>query len=115
MRDVFHSLLVHYEQDAPIQVEDRYVNAALAPDYIDADFNQVTPTEYLMEVAPLQRVEHVVRATLPDARIRRLLALRAGEPVLTIERLTWSRGERASYALLHHPGSRFELRGGFDL
>ena len=115
MRDVFHSLLVHYEQDAPIQVEDRYVNAALAPGYIDADFNQVTPTEYLMEVAPLQRVEHVVRATLPDARIRRLLALRAGEPLLTIERLTWSRGERASYALLHHPGSRFELRGGFDL
>jgi GntR family histidine utilization transcriptional repressor len=112
-RDVFHSVIVHYENDIVLQVEDRYVNPLLAPDYLAADFQAVTPHEYLMEVAPLQRVEHVVRAVLPAARIRALLKLRAQEPALLIERVTWSRGERASFALLFHPGSRFELCGGF--
>jgi len=111
---VYHSVLVHYEQDRPLQVEDRYVNPTVAPDYLKAQFASVTPYEYLMEVAPLQRVEHTVRAVLPDAAIARRLELAPGDPALLIERVTFSRGNRASYALLYHPGSSFELRGGFD-
>jgi GntR family histidine utilization transcriptional repressor len=114
-REVFHSLVVHFENDVVLQVEDRYVNPLLAPGYLGADFQAVTPHEYLMEVAPLQRVEHVVRAVLPAARIRAHLKLRAQEPALLIERVTWSGGARASFALLYHPGSRFELRGGFEV
>lgn len=113
-REVFHSLLVHYEQDRPLQVEDRYVNPLLAPDYLDVPFATKTPYEHLMEVAPLQRVEHVVRAVLPEPRIAELLELSVPEPALVIERVTWSRGQRASFAVLYHPGDRFELRGGFD-
>ena len=113
-REVFHSLLVHYEQDRPLQVEDRYVNPLLAPDYLDVPFATKTPYEHLMEVAPLQRVEHVVRAVLPDARIAELLELSDLEPTLVIERVTWSRGQRASFAVLSHPVKSFELRGGFD-
>jgi GntR family transcriptional regulator, histidine utilization repressor len=52
---------------------------------------------------------------LPEPYLARLLKLRAPEPALLIERVTWSRGARASYALLYHPGSRFELRGGFEV
>ena len=115
VREIFHSLVVHFENDAVLQVEDRYVNPQLAPDYLAADFAALTPHEYLMEVAPLQRVEHVVRAVLPAARIRALLQLRAQEPALLIERVTWSGNERASFALLYHPGSRFELRGDFQV
>lgn len=111
---VYHSVLVHYEQDRPLQVEDRFVNPTLAPDYLTAQFARITPYEYLMEVAPLQRVEHTVRAVMPEPVVSRLLELPAGEPALLIERVTWSRGARASYALLYHPGSTFELRGGFD-
>jgi GntR family histidine utilization transcriptional repressor len=112
---VFHSLIVHFENDVALQVEDRYVNPLVAPDYLATDFTQVTPHEYLMEVAPLQRVEHVVRAVHPETRIRALLKLTAGEPALLIERLTWSRALPASFALLYHPGNRFELRGGFEV
>jgi GntR family transcriptional regulator, histidine utilization repressor len=115
MGEVFHSLVVHFENDAVLQVEDRYVNPALAPGYLAADFTALTPHEYLMEAAPLQRVEHVVRAMLPVARIRALLRLGASEPALLIERVTWSCEARASFALLYHPGSRFELRGGFEV
>jgi GntR family transcriptional regulator, histidine utilization repressor len=112
---IFHTLIVHFEKDLPAQLEDRYVNPALAPDYLAMDFTGTTPNEYLMEVAPLQRVEHAVRAMQPDAAMRRHLAMGAKEAVLLIERVTWSRGQRASYALLYHPGNRFELRGNFDI
>jgi GntR family histidine utilization transcriptional repressor len=113
-RTVFRSLIVHYEDGLPLQVEDRYVNPALAPQYLAVDFGRVTPHEYLMAVAPLERVEHVVRAVLADAHIGALLALEKGAAVLLLERLTWSRQRRASYALLHHAGNRFELSGVFD-
>ena len=68
-----------------------------------------------MEVAPLERVEHVVRAVAPTPLVRRLLALGDDDAVLLIERTTWSRAQRASFAQLHHAGSRFELHGVFDL
>src|SRR5271170_3822155 len=114
-RLVFHSLIVHFENDVPLQVEDRYVNPAVAPEYLQADFASITPHEYLMEVAPLRRVEHVVRAALPPLPIRRLLKLKPHEAALVIERTTWSKSARASFATLHHPGGRFELRGVFDI
>ena len=114
-RHVFRSLIVHFDNDVALQVEDRYVNPAAAPGYLAVDFSTVTTHEYLMDVAPLERVEHVVRAVAPAPQVRALLALGADDAVLLIERTTWSRGERASFARLHHAGSRFELRGVFDL
>src|SRR5690606_19090542 len=38
--DLFHSLIVHFENDIPLQVEDRYVNPAVAPDYLNMDFDK---------------------------------------------------------------------------
>lgn len=114
-RHVFHSVIVHHENDVPLQLEDRYVDPAAAPDYLDVDLSVTTPHEYLMQVAPLERVEHIVKAVSPPARIARLLRLSPGEAALVIERTTWSRERRASFAVLHHAGSRFELRGVFDL
>ena len=61
-RSVFKSVIVHSENELPLQVDERYVNPALAPDYLTTDFTTITPHEYLMQVAPLERVEHVVRA-----------------------------------------------------
>ena len=43
--NVFHLLLVHYENGAPIQVEDRHVLASFAPDCLTQDFEHVTHTE----------------------------------------------------------------------
>jgi GntR family histidine utilization transcriptional repressor len=115
VRHAFRSVVVHFEDDVPLQVEDRYVNPAVAPEYLSADLTRTTAHEYLMRVAPLERVQHVVRAVAPDARVSRLLGLGADEPVLLIERTTWSRSLPASFACLYHAGSRFELRGVFDI
>jgi GntR family transcriptional regulator, histidine utilization repressor len=108
-----HSVVVHYESASPLQVEDRYVNPAVIPGYRKNDFTQITPHDYLMRVAPLQRAEHTVRAVTPDARIRRLLQLSAAEACLLILRRTWSHDRIATVATLHHPGTRYELTGAF--
>jgi GntR family transcriptional regulator, histidine utilization repressor len=108
------SLLVHLEDGVPLQVEDRYVNPTVAPGYLRNDFSRTTPHEFLMQVAPLQRVEHTVRAIVPERRIRRMLKLEAGDACLLIMRRTWTHGRVASVADLYHPGSRYELAGAFQ-
>lgn len=106
---LFHSIIVHHEADQPLQHEDRYVLAEIAPEYGEVDFTQRTPNEYLTAIAPIERFEHRVRAMVPDAPIRKLLGMRANEPALVMTRRTWSRGRVASFVTLTHPGHRFEL------
>ena len=112
--DVFHLLLVHYENGAPIQVEDRHVLASFAPGCLEQDFEKVTPSAYLTTVAPLQEADHVVRAVLPNAAVRQHLQMSAGEPALVVIRRTWSDGRPVTFTRLHHPGSRYELTGRLE-
>lgn len=112
---IFHSIIVHHEAEFPIQLEERFVLASIAPDYGKLDFTQMTPNEYLTHIAPLERVEHRVNATMPDERIRSILGLSDGEPVLRMTRRTWSRSRLVSHAWLTHPGSRFELSAAFSI
>ncbi|EMD83376.1 Histidine utilization repressor [Pacificimonas flava] len=112
---VFHSIIVHHEGGVPIQLEDRLVLAAIAPEYGKIDFAQTTPNEYLTRVAPLERVEHVVRARMPDKLTCERLELDSCEPVLIMIRKTWSGGRLASFARLTHPAPRFELSATFTV
>ncbi|WP_019203945.1 histidine utilization repressor [Tsukamurella sp. 1534] len=111
---VFHSVLVHYEDDRAIQLEDRLVVPAQAPDYLAQDFTHRTPHAYLMDIAPLMRGEHVVEAVVPGAEERRLLQLDEHEAGLLIRRRTWSHDRVVSAARLLHPGTRYRLEGVFD-
>lgn len=110
---IFHSVILHEEQNIPIQIEDRIVNGGLAPDYGSQDFTQITPYDYLMRIAPLQKAEHVVKAIVPAEEIRRQLQMEDHDPCLLIKRRTWTQGQVASSAQLYHPGSRYELSGRF--
>lgn len=110
---LFHSLMIHYENDQPVQLEDRLVNPQMAPDYLQQDYTAQTPYTYLMRVAPLTAGEHIVEAVLPDARQCRHLAIDAQEPCLLIRRQTWSDSKIVTYARLLYPGSRYKLLGRF--
>ncbi len=110
---LYRSLLVHYENDLPVQLEDRLVNPQLAPDYLNQDYLQQTPYTYLMRVAPLTAGEHIVEAVLPDAQQCRHLAIYPEEPCLLIRRQTWSDSNIVTYARLLYPGSRYKLLGHF--
>ena len=108
---VFHSVIVHIDNEVPVQLEDRYTNPALAPDYLAQDFSRQTPNAYLSRVAPIESVEHVVEAVMPTAQAARWLQVTPPEACLQINRRTWSAGRVASYARLLHPGSRYRLGG----
>jgi len=110
---LFHSVLIHHENDVPIQLEQRYVNPALAPLYLGQDFTRVTPNAYLTRVAPIQQVEHVVRAIAADSNAALQLRLKPGAPCLALTRRTWSANALAALTELIHPGDRFALSGRF--
>jgi GntR family histidine utilization transcriptional repressor len=110
---LFHSALLHFENDLPIQFEDRLIDPRLAPDYMRQDFSQITPAHYLNMVAPLQEVEHVVQAVAPGAAVARHLQLAPSEPCLLITRRTWSGQSLVALSQLYYPGTRFRLHGRF--
>jgi GntR family transcriptional regulator, histidine utilization repressor len=111
---LFHSRMVHKENGLPIQLEDRYVNPAVAPGYLEQDFTVTTPNAYLMQVAPVQTVEHIVQAARTDTATAQLLQMDATEPCLVLHRRTWTQGAVATAVTLSHPASRFELQGQFN-
>jgi GntR family transcriptional regulator, histidine utilization repressor len=88
---VFHTLIVHHENGVPLQCEDRYVNPACAPDYLQADFTRTTPTHYLFEVAPLWRAQYSIEAGAPDRAGGAAARHRRDEPCLVVVRRTFTR------------------------
>ena len=110
---VFHTLIVHKENGLPLQCEDRYVNPACAPGYLGVDFTQITPTHYLLEVAPLWEAQYQIEAAAPTAQEAKLLGVPRSEACLVVTRRTVSRGVPVTIARLVHPGSRYLLEGAF--
>ena len=110
---VFHSIIVHNDGDSPVQLSDRYVNPSVAPEYLQQDFTRITPSQYLLGIAPVQEVEHIIEAIMPDKECRRLLKIKSREPCLLIHRRTWSFGQVATKSRLIYPGSRYRLGGRF--
>lgn len=112
-QSIFHSIIVHYENNVPVQLEDRCVNPLMAPHYLRQDFLQQTPYVYLSRVAPLTEGEHVVEAIQAEPEECTLLDIPAAEPCLLIRRRTWSGSTVVTAARLIHPGSRHRLEGRF--
>ena len=110
---VFHVMVVHHENDVPVQVEKRWVNPLVAPEFLAIDLDTETPGHYLTRVAPLTEAEHIIEARMPEEPVRRLLALKRNEPCLLVHRRTWVKRNVAAYGLLAHPGSVYRLVGRF--
>ncbi len=106
---LFHSRIVHRENDIPIQLEDRHVLAECVPGYLEQDFSRDTPNAFLTRWCPAQAVEHRVEAVLASEEQRRWLEMEPGEPCLRVLRRTWADDRLMSYAELLHPGSRYSL------
>lgn len=111
---VYHTIMVHLADGHPVQVEDRFVNPATDPDYLEVDFTKTTPHEHLMVAAPLSEVEHVVEAIMPDDEIRDLLRMEENRPCLQMRRRTWTSNLVASVARLTHPGDTYRIGTRFS-
>ena len=110
---IFKSTLIHFENEQPIQLEQRIVNAELAPDYGEQDFTQFTPFAYLNKVAPITEGEHLVEAMLPNPTEATQLAISSSQACLQIKRRTWCGDKIVTSARLLSPGHLFQLFGHF--
>lgn len=111
---VFHTKIVHMENGLAIQLEDRLVNPALAPQYIEQNFMLTTANHYLTKIAPLTEADHSVEAILPNKKLAHLLDIAITQPCLKISRRTYSNKGVVSYARLYHPGNRYRIGGHLD-
>ena len=112
---VFHTVLIHMENGVPIQYEDRYVNPAAAPQYLDTDFTRTSPTLHLLQHAPLTEASYSIEACLPTAQEAKALAIKRAEPCLVMRRQTVSGSHVASVARLIYPGTRYSFAGQFQV
>lgn len=110
---IFHSVIVHKDGGIPIQMSSRFINPHIAPNYLDQDFNSMTPTEYLLDLAPISAVEHIIEALIPDIWVRDLLQINSAEPCLALYRKTWVGREIATRSVFYYPGSRYTLGSTF--
>lgn len=106
---LFHIVMLHYQNDVPIQLEDRYVNPALVPDFLTVDFSAHTPTEYLIGLFRPDEMEHIVQAVMPDEETRKMLAVDATEPCLKLSRRTWVNNGVVTSVTFTYPSSRYDL------
>jgi GntR family transcriptional regulator, histidine utilization repressor len=111
---VFHSILVHRDRGVGVQYSERYIHPKVAPDYLAQDYTQITPSEYLLKVAPVQEAEHVIEAVQCPSHVRTHLQIRAEEPCLRLTRRTWSFDRVATFSTMISPGFRYKLKGKFN-
>ena len=74
----------------------------------------ITPTQHLLEVAPLSEARYTIESLLPGEQEAKLLGISRRDPCLVLKRLTFSRGVPVTHVRLTHPGSRYLLQGRFE-
>lgn len=109
----YHCRLLHFENGEPVQLEDRYVNPAQVPDFLVQDFSTETPSAFLVRTVPFSHADHRISAETATAEQSELLNLARGEPVLILERHTYSEDQAITTVRLYHPGSRIAFGGAF--
>ena len=110
---IFHTLCLHFENDTPVQLEDRHVNSRVVPKFLEQDFSRVPPGEYLSRNVPFDQIEHVVDAAMPTAELAHSLAMPLTEPCLLLTRRTWTQSQVVTLVRCWHPASRYRLGSRF--
>jgi len=86
---LFHAAILHYENDAPLELEDRLIDPRFLPDAMAIDLSSQTLFSRLMLVRPPREGAETVRAVFGSEAERRLLAVADGVPCLELARKTW--------------------------
>jgi GntR family histidine utilization transcriptional repressor len=108
---VYHSIVLHSENEVPLQYEERFVNPRFGPDYLQQDFTHITPSHYLSRISPLTEADQTVEAVSVSESVATMLHIEFNEPCLKVSRRTWCQQGIVNIANLYYPGSRYRLGG----
>jgi GntR family histidine utilization transcriptional repressor len=106
---VYHVILLHFADNEPYQIEDRYVNKKMVPDFLNIDFKKETAHQYLMRTTPLTEAEHIVEAVLPDEFQANLLQIDKNMPCLRLKRRTWLNSKVVTYVKFISSGMKYKI------
>ena len=112
--ELFHSVIVYFSNDVPVQIEDRHVSAEFAPDFMKQDFNTRSTTDYLQSIARATEALLVIEAMPPSVECCRLLEIPRKEPCLVVTRQTRVKNLVTTYTRFYHPSSRHRIVSHFD-
>lgn len=104
---LFHGRWLHWTDDKPLQVEDRWILPTLAPD-LSQPFGGHRAQSL---IAPYQQLRHAINAVSPPTDIRALLALPYDQPCLRLSRQSLSGGVVTAVTDFWLPGDRTTLSG----
>ncbi len=110
-----HLTCLHFANEAPFQLEERWINLAVAPQAADEPFDTQGPNLWLLDRLPWSEVEHVVSAVNASIQHAQRLELSPGDALLLVERRTWIEQTVITYARFYHPGRFYRLyaKGGY--
>nr|WP_174838449.1 MULTISPECIES: UTRA domain-containing protein [unclassified Ruegeria] len=102
---VLHIVCMHYADNRPFQLEERWVVIETVPEIETADLNHSGPHEWLLNAAPFTEAEIAFSAISADGRLAEFMGTTTGTSMIQLERTTWKDGQPMTFArLTHHPG-----------
>ncbi|MBV7435006.1 histidine utilization repressor [Cardiobacteriaceae bacterium TAE3-ERU3] len=103
--------IVHYDNGEALQLEQRWVNPAIAPTFIEQDFTAVNTSAWLIEHVPLESGRYTVEALTAPPDIAHLLNIGVDNPALVLRRATCSQGKVVTHVVMWHPGAAYQFSG----
>ena len=103
--------IIHFADGQPIQFEERWVDAAKVPEFIEQDFSVVNTSDYLIAKSPLERGSYTIRALAAPDEIADALQIAPQSPTLVLCRQTYSAGQVLTFVKMWHAGDRYQFSG----
>jgi GntR family histidine utilization transcriptional repressor len=106
---MLHLECMHYANDRPFQLEERWINVAAVPQAVEADFSTTGPNEWLLKTVPYTNADITFSALSADQRTADFLAVPTGAALFRLERTTWLKGAPVTFVrMTYHAG--YQLR-----
>ena len=107
--DVICVKCLHYADDIPYQLEERWLNPAAVPEAKDQSFDEMGPNEWLVMTQPVADMEHVFTASNATKEQAGLLDIKEKDALFVIERRTWSEHHTITVVRFFSPGARYKM------
>ncbi len=96
---------LHYADDTPHALEERWVNQHIVPDILDADLNKISANEWLVLNTPFSSGRVGFSAANATDEQAKLLGLQPDEAVFIVNRDTWQDGAFVTNAQIIYTSS----------
>ncbi len=112
-KTALHLIALHYADDVPYVIEDRWINLSSVPAAAEQPFDRISANEWLVITAPYTNGDISFTAEMASAEQARLLNTDTGAAVFVIDRTTWDHDQTiTTVRLTYAPGYRIHTAIG---